>query len=328
MARPKVETEYSASDLEACEQIKQWLDERRLTDDKAQRVSQAALARMARIGVSSLSQILSGNYVTSPTNILNQVLSAMRHAEEQESDLIPAVETSVFKLVQTACTMARRNRNFSVMSAYVGTGKTFSLRYYAKHNPNTFMIEANPTLTPTTIIKKLASIIIGHDVGGKIYDQFEAIVTELKDTDSLIILDEAETLTPKQLEILRRIRDTANVGVVLAGTEYLNAIIKPQHGQFDQIRSRSGFWPETIRHITRDDSAALVAAAFPGEDVTDEVIDRLIQYSAGSARMLVEGLIANIHQFRKGHDLDTKLVDAVANQALCLQPVKQEKKHA
>jgi len=314
MARPKVETEYTEADFQAIERIKTWLEEKGY--------AQAAIARLARIGVSTFSQLLSGKYATSPTRLLAQVESAMRHVSEQEGDLLPAVETSVFKLVQTACTMARRNRNFSVMAAYVGTGKTFSLKYYARNNPNTFMIEANPTLTPTTIIKKLAQTIIGHDVGGKIYDQFESIVNELKNTDSLIILDEAETLTPKQLEILRRIRDTANVGVVLAGTEYLTGLIKPEHGQFDQIRSRSGFWPETVRKITRDDSAALVQAAFPNEDISDEVIDRLIQYSAGSARMLVEGLIANLHQFRKGRELDTKLVDAVASQALCLQAAK------
>jgi DNA transposition AAA+ family ATPase len=314
MARPKVETEYTAADFEAIERIKAWLDEKGY--------AQAAIARLARIGVSTFSQLLSAKYATSPTRLLAQVESAMRHVSEQDGDLLPAVETTVFKLVQTACTMARRSRNFSVMAAYVGTGKTFSLKYYARNNPNTFMIEANPTLTPTTIIKKLAQTIIGHDVGGKIYDQFESIVNELKDTDSLIILDEAETLTPKQLEILRRIRDTANIGVVLAGTEYLTGLIKPEHGQFDQIRSRSGFWPETVRKITREDSAALIQAAFPNEEVSDEVIDRLIQYSAGSARMLVEGLIANLNQFRKGRELDTKLIDAVASQALCLQAVK------
>lgn len=313
---------YSAQDLKNVEFINGWLDARKLSKDGVERISQAALARMARIGVSTFSQVLSLSYVASPSKLIEQVLSAIRHADEQESDVIPAVETSVFKLVQTACTTARRSRNFSVMSAYVGTGKTFALRYYTRHNANTFMIEANPTLTPTTIIKKLAQTIIGHDVGGKIYDQFEAVVNELKNTDSLIILDEAETLTPKQLEILRRIRDTANVGVVLAGTEYLTGLIRPEHGQFDQIRSRTGFWPETVRRITKEDSAALVQAAFPGEDVSDEVIERMVQYSAGSARMLVEGLVANIHQFRKGRELDVKLVDAVASQALCLHPVK------
>lgn len=313
---------YSTQDLKNVEFINGWLEARKLSKDGIERVSQAALARMARIGVSTFSQVLSLSYGASPSKLIEQVLSAIRHSDEQESDVIPAVETSVFKLVQTACTTARRSRNFSVMSAYVGTGKTFALRYYTRHNANTFMIEANPTLTPSTLIKKLAQTIVGHNAGGKLYDLFEAVVNELKNTDSLIILDEAETLSPKHLEILRRIRDTANVGVVLAGTEYLTGLIRPEHGQFDQIRSRTGFWPETVRRITKEDSAALVQAAFPGEDVSDEVIERMVQYSAGSARMLVEGLVANIHQFRKGRELDVKLVDAVASQALCLHPVK------
>jgi DNA transposition AAA+ family ATPase len=218
--------------------------------------------------------------------------------------------------------MARRNRNFSVMPAYVGTGKTFALKYYAKHNPNTFMLEADPSMTPQTIVKELARNIIGQDAMGTNYELFKSIVNELENTDSLLIIDEAETLTPKQLHIIRRIRDKSNIGVVLAGTEYLAGLIKPEHGQFDQIRSRAGFWPETVKKITRDDSAALIQAAFPNDEITDEVIDRLIQYSAGSARMLVEGLIANLHQFRKEHELDVKLIDAVASQALCLQPIK------
>ena len=322
MARPKAPTEYTAADNEAMANINKWLDDRKVSKEGVERVSQASLARMARVGVSTLSQLLNGTYITSPTKLLDQVVNAMRHADEVTDDSIAAVETSVFKLVQTACTMARRYRNFSVMSAYVGTGKTFALKYYARHNPNTFLIEVNPTFTPTTIIKKLAQIVIGHDVGGKIYDQFEAVINTLKDTDSLILVDEAETLTPKQLHILRRLRDTANIGVVLAGTEFLNGLIRPEHGQFDQIRSRTGFWPETIKQITKEDAAALVQSGFVGEEVSDDVINRLYAYSKGSARMLVEGLVAGVHQFRKGRELDVKLIDAVASQALCLQPLK------
>ena len=313
---------YSAQDKANVDVINQWLEARKLTQEGVERVSQAALARMARIGVSTLSQVLSGSYIASPAKLLDQVLSAMRHADETADDSITAVETSVFKLVQTACTMARRHRNFSVLSAYVGTGKTFGLKYYAKHNANTFLIEVNPTFTPTTIIKKLAQQVIGHDVGGKIYEQYEAIVGTLKNTDSLILVDEAETLTPKQLHIIRRIRDEANIGVVLAGTEYLRGLIQPEHGQFDQIRSRTGFWPETIRQITKDDATALVQAGFGAEEVSDEVIERLYAYSKGSARMLVEGLISAVQAFRKGRDLDVTLINMVASQALCLQAIK------
>jgi len=322
MAKTKSEITYSEDDLGGIEKIKAWLDDRKTTQNGIERVSQAALARMARIAPSTFSLLLSGNYNAPPKKMIDQVLSAMRHSDEKCDDAITAVETSVFKLVQTACTMARRYRNFSVLSAYVGTGKTFALKYYTRNNPNTFMLEVNPTFTPQTIIKKLAATVIGHDIGGRLFDQFESMIETLKDTDSLIIIDEAETLTPKQLHLLRRLRDTANIGIVLAGTEYLTGLIRPEHGQFDQIRSRTGFWPETVRKITNEDAAALIQSGFADEDVSDEVIDRLYEYSKGSARMLVESLIAGIHQFRKGRDLDTTLVDAVATQALCLQKIK------
>lgn len=310
---------YSAKDIENVEAINAWLDERKLTKDGVERVSAAALARMSRVGASTLSQIINGVYNASPSKLIEQVLSAIRHTNEQEVDVIPAVETTVFKLVQTACMMARRNRNFSVISFFVGTGKTFSLRHYAKNNANTFLLEADATMTPQTIVKELARLIIGHDAKGTNYELMRTIVNELKNTDSLIVLDEAETVTPKQLEILRRIRDKANIGVVISGTEYLSSLIKPQHGQFDQIRSRTGFWPELIKRITDDDIAALVQAGFPDEDVPDDVIKRMAQYSAGSARLLVEGLISNMHTYRKEPVLTVRFVDQVAKQALSLK---------
>ena len=98
-------------------------------------------------------------------------------------------------------------------------------------------------------------------------------------------------------------------------------MIKPQHGQFDQIRSRAGFWPETVRAISEADAAALVQSGFGTEDVPDDVVARLYAYCKGSARMLVEGLIAGVKEFRRGRALDVKLIDAVAKQALCLQSI-------
>ncbi|MCL2162337.1 MAG: AAA family ATPase, partial [Betaproteobacteria bacterium] len=182
----------------------------------------------------------------------------------------------------------------------------------------TYIIEANPCMTPQTLIKQLARMVAGIEKGS-IAEKFDQIVSSLKDTDSLVVIDEAETLTPNQLHTIRRIRDVANVGVVLAGTEHLSGLIRPAHGQFDQIRSRVGFWPETVKGIKEADAAALVQAAFGTEEVPDETVSRLFAYSKGSARMLVEGLVAAMKEFRQGRALDTNLVDAVAKQALCLQ---------
>ena len=217
--------------------------------------------------------------------------------------------------------MARRYRNFAVLSAYVGTGKTISLKHYAATHPNTHIIEATPTMTTQSLIRQLSQVVASYSGKGSIDDRFRAIIDALKNTDSLLIIDEAETLTPHQLHTLRRIRDLANVGIVLSGTEHLTGIIRPLHGQFDQIRSRTGFWPATIQSITDKDAAALIQAGFGGEDVPDDVVDRLYKYCKGSARMLVEGLIAGVKEFRKEHPLSVSLIDAVAKQALCLQSV-------
>lgn len=301
---------YTSTDIDKIEAAKQWIVERKYT--------QAALARLARIASSTLNQILKGAYATSPTKMLLAVDSAMRHADETSGHIVAPVETSVFRLANIACDMARRYRNFAVFTGFVGTGKTFAIKHYAATHPNTYVIEASPTMTPQSLIKKLARLVAGVEKGS-VADKFDEIISSLKNTDSLIIVDEAETLTPHQLHTIRRIRDLANIGIVLCGTEHLSGLIKPQHGQFDQIRSRTGFWPETVRHITDADAAALVQSAFGSEEVAEDVIARLYAYCKGSARMLVEGLIAGIKEFRRGRALDVKLVDAVAKQALCLQ---------
>lgn len=302
---------YTAADIATIQRIQAWRDERKYTE--------AALARLARVAPSTLNQIVKGVYVSSPSKQLAAVESAMRHADETSSDASAPVETSVYKLAHTTCDMARRYRNFAVLPGYVGVGKTFALKRYVAARANTHMIEATPTMTPSSLVKLLARKIVGFDMKGSIADRFDAVVEALRNTDSLLIVDEAETLTPRQLHTLRRLRDLANIGIVLAGTEHLAGLLKPQHGQFDQIRSRTGFWPETITQITQEDAAALVQSSFGTEDVADDVVHRLYQYSKGSARMLTEGLIAAIKAFRKGKPLDVKLVDAVAKQALCLQ---------
>lgn len=302
---------YSAEDVVLIERISVWMQQHGY--------KQATLARLARISASALNQILGGKYATPPGKLLVAVESAMRFAEEAQASAIAPVETSVFQLAQTACQLARRYRNFGVLSANVGTGKTIALKHYAARHPNTYLIEAEPTMTVQSLVRLLARQVSGFTGRGSVSERFNAIVDTLKDTDSLIIVDEAETLTPHQLHTLRRIRDLANVGVVLSGTEYLSGLIKPEHGQFDQIRSRVGFFPPVITAISPDDSAALVQAALGREDIEDAVLDRLHRYCRGSARMLVEGFCAGIKEFRKGRALDVRLVDAVAKQVLCLQ---------
>ena len=285
--------------------------------------SQAAVARLARTSASSLNQVIAGNYAASPTAILAKVEAAINNAQEGAGLNVTAVETTVYKMAVSACNLARVNKNIAVLSAYVGTGKTYSLRHYTAHHPNTYLLEATPMMTVNTLIKQLARKVLTYDLKGGLEDKFTAIIDAISGTDTLFIFDEAETVTPSVLNTLRRLRDIGRVGIVLSGTEHLRGIIRPERGQFDQIRSRVGFFPATIQAITAEDVAALVQASFGTEDISEDSIVRLHGYCKGSARMLVEGLIAGLHKYREARPITPALIDGVAQKALCLQPIKE-----
>ncbi|AXF86417.1 hypothetical protein DTO96_102171 [Ephemeroptericola cinctiostellae] len=124
------------------------------------------------------------------------------------------------------------------------------------------------------------------------------------------------------LHELRRIRDMAGVGIVLAGTEKLSALIMPEHGEFDQIRSRVCLWPKTITAISREDADALAQSSLDEQGELDKpVLDALWSYSKGSARMLMENLIPAIKDYgiNKGEALDESLVHDIAKQVLNLR---------
>jgi type II secretory pathway predicted ATPase ExeA len=109
----------------------------------------------------------------------------------------------VYALAHAACLMARRYRNFSVLTGYVGTGKTFALKQYQRTHKNTWLIEATPTMTPQSLVRLLSSTILGAQVKGSTDEKFRAVIESVSASDSLLIVDEAERLGLAQMYQLR-----------------------------------------------------------------------------------------------------------------------------
>jgi DNA transposition AAA+ family ATPase len=232
---------------------------------------------------------------------------------------MPHVDTSVSKMATVVCERARKYKNFGVLCGYVGVGKTDAVKRYAASNSHTLILEANPNMSPKVMLDELCmhlSAPLSHSMDGK----FANIVDALAGTTYLLIVDEAETMMPKCLHYLRRIRDKAGIGIVLVGTERLFQLIKPTYGQFDQIRSRVGFWPQMIKGISREDADALAQSALSDQgELPNEALDALWGYCQGSARMLLENFIPALRDYGlKKHALSADLVHAVARDALLL----------
>lgn len=287
------------------------------------------LGRQIKGSEATISQVLSGSYPSDPSHWLTRIAEVMdRHRDRATALKVPYVETSVARVVTAGCRRAHMYRNFSVVSAFVGTGKTEALRRYRDSHANVVMVEADPDMSPGALLMEICDLtgavaaVRGNRVSrGTTADRFTAVIKALRGTDSLLVVDEAETLQARSLHHIRRIRDKAGIGVVLAGTEYLSSLIRPEHGQFDQIRSRVGFWPDVITGLSRADSDALVHAAL-GDGADTALLSAVWAYSQGSARVLCEALLPNLHDYgtQQGKALTPDLVHAVAKDVLSLKP--------
>ncbi|MGB1238549.1 MAG: AAA family ATPase [Pseudomonadales bacterium] len=307
---------YTQDDRQLCIKILNWL----ANNEK----SVSWLAKLSRMAHSTLYRSVKGEYKTDPAQHLKKAMDAIRtQASRNSINEVPFVPTTVSEIAWAACKRARRYRSFAILTGFVGTGKTRSLKEYQWQHENTLMIEADPGMAVASLLNELVQAagcsMVKHNANQ--HTKFKAILDELTDTDTLLIIDEAETLTPKALHYLRRIRDKARVGIVLSGTEALAALIKPEHGEFDQIRSRVNFWPNTAHGIKREDAEAIISISFADlGDLDDAISERLWQYCKGSMRMLVEELIPAIRDYGlPKHALSVELIDSVASKVLNLK---------
>lgn len=313
---------YTPRDHELIATITKWLHEHEK--------SRAWLAKKASIPGGTLSQILTGKYVSSPTRQLTTALSVIQVEDERLKDGTPGyIKGSVHKLMQVVYDRTRRHQNFGVVSAYVGVGKTRFAKEYRATHPQTLLVESSPRMTPGVMLSDLLTQLNAPARGG-LDTKFREVVKILKGTNYLIVVDEAEKSSGEAMEYLRRIRDLAIVGIVLQGTEKLSGLIRPQHGQFDQIRSRVGMWPKTIERITRDDADDMAREALAeAGDLADEVLEALWAYCDGSARVLLENLVPAVKDYGLGRGaLTAGLVEKIAKTVLFMEAPKVEGRKA
>lgn len=327
---------YTAEDRAAADRVRAWVE--------VPGHSIAGLAKLAGLVRGTLSMCLGGTYSSSPTEQLSAAVAAIESAavRDAEAVAVPYVQGSVHRMLALAIRRARTYRSVVVFAGEVGTGKTRAARELAIATPQLTLIEASGEMSTSDL---LAEIAHGLDLplasGASAGTRLTAITRRLKGSVHVLMIDEADTLAAphrrdrgvRSLEALRRIRDLAEVGLVLIGTPQIDEVIG--RGVFDQLRSRTNLRPETVRGVPREDVEAVARAALidQGEALTPEVLTALWRAAGGkqhketgaqtrgaSMRVLVEGLLPGLRDFglARGKDLSPALVRAVAKQALGL----------
>jgi len=240
-----------------------------LTEDG---LSQRQLAEALDLTSATVNRWLGGAKVESQEALETAVVEWMGQRELRRKSLSTSdrevfVQTATAERIASALAYAQAYRDMVSVYGGPGVGKTRTIHWFRQQYEGVFIATATPaTASVVPALEGVAEALgISDPVGGarRIARRIRA---EGRDTQSLIVIDEAQHLTTGAIEELRSIHDATKVGLALVGNETSYARLTGNRAaSFAQIHSRIG-----MRLMVRKPSAADVAAIAKHWKVTDE----------------------------------------------------------
>ncbi|EKC4592228.1 AAA family ATPase, partial [Salmonella enterica] len=166
--------------------------------------SQAQVARAIGRSGAVVNQFLQGKYTGDISDIQERITSFINREQEKEKNRrIQAhfVTTDMAAKGLEVLAYAHQECEICVLYGAAGLGKTMLLGEYAARNKDALFIEADPGYTARTLLEELCRLL-GVKVRGNIHELIDACVRELRGSGRLLMVDEAELLPYRALEVL------------------------------------------------------------------------------------------------------------------------------
>lgn len=246
-------------------------------------MNQSQVAKALGVSSTTISLYLKGIYNGRTGDIDDAVARLIKRYKDKvvERQFNTAfVPTLAAKRCLDVVRFAHVEGDINVITGAAGLGKTQALKHYIRKNPDVVMIEVEPSCSPKVLLKAICNELGLSDIGLN-HDLFARITDKLC-LGRLLIVDEAELLSTKSLEYLRRLHDLTGVGVVLAGMPRLIVNLKGKFGELAQLYSRVGLACDLGNSLTKDDIALLAEQGLG----TSKHNDELFRVSNGNARRL------------------------------------------
>ncbi len=230
-------------------------------------VSQSAVARGIGVSPASVSQFLAGKYTGDNQRLAVRIQSWLQKQHERQSytEIFETTldTTAVRRILQTA-RICHIQREIGVATGPAGAGKTRGVKLYAEKNPDVIFIEVMPYYSAHYVMRDIHRML-GFNGQGAIIDLANQVIDKLKGSGRLLIIDEAEYLPSRALDLVRRLHDKAGIGILLVGMPQLISNLKGNQDQFRQLYSRVGIHT-LIPNMNDEDVKRLVQSALPGSN--------------------------------------------------------------
>lgn len=249
--------------------------------------STAFVANATGLAKSTISMWLNGNYNGKNDKITDAMNNFIQREKERsvENDL-PFVDISIVKYVSEIGRLCHTQGKIGVCVGRAGLGKTVAVKKYTKDFQDSILIESDSGYTAKSLLKEIHRRL-GLSGKGSVYDLMDEVVRKLNQSGRLLIVDEAENLPYRALEITRRIHDKTGVGVLLVGRSILLENLKGYNNQYDQLYSRVKY-TKIIERLLIQDVVKILESI--GQDT--KLAETYLLYSDGNTRRL-EHLISH-----------------------------------
>lgn len=165
-----------------------------------------------------------------------------------------------------------------------GFGKSYAA-CFAANTCNCIYICLDSNVNKTRLFRKFVRAL-GLGVTGMPGTLMDAVVARLRDTDTPIIVDEADYLCQKDLvDSLRDLCDLSGVACLIIGEEKLpNKLNK-----WPRFTGRVFDWVQAVP-VSRTDAQALIPFYSPQVAFADDLLDEMVKQAKGSVRCVTDTL--------------------------------------
>lgn len=245
------------------------------------------VAQKIDVASSTLSSYLNGKYAGDNERIDRAVQDFLDRWEDRQrfsDNTISFVkETRNARRVIEMCKLCHTENEFGVITGNAGVGKTRGLKEYAFNTSGVIMIEVDRTFSAKALVQEIHRKANIPPLNSNMHDMSVEIIDKLRDTNRLIIVDEAEHLPVRALDITRSIFDKTSCGLVAAGLPEFLSELKNKKGDYAYIYSRIGY-STRLYTFNKEDTRKIVRTALP--DVDEQVADIFYKKSQGNGRVL------------------------------------------
>ncbi|ECB7413328.1 AAA family ATPase [Salmonella enterica] len=249
--------------------------------------SQGQVARAIGRSVTAMNLYVQGKYNGDIADMEERIGNFIRRVREKQNALRideRFVSTPTARKGLEVLAYAHQECEICVLFGAAGLGKTMTLKEYARRDDAVIFIEADPGYTARTLLEELCGRL-KQNKNGNIHTLIDLCVEKLKGTGRLLIIDEAELLPYRALEVIRRLHDKAGIGVVMAGMPRLITNLKGKRGEFAQLYSRVALALDLGNSLDREDFDRIAVDLMP-EAEDQKIRNALYDQSKGNARRL------------------------------------------